>query len=318
MPAGAAAHDGGVTPRIPLPPEFAGSAFSTASAVTAGIGEGRLRGADLKRPFHGVRVANADELDVRGRCSAYLVRIRPGDVFSHATACLLFGIVIPNRLDDGRVHVATFAPNGIPRGRGVRGHVLDGDSAMVGEIAGLPTVSPEDAWCEIATEVTLRELIVAGDCLLRRHDPPSTIERMVEAVERRRGRRGYTALKAAIQRVRAGTDSPMETEWRLDIVDAGMPEPEVNGIIHDASGRQIAIGDLVFRRYRVLLEYDGEQHRTDDRQYSRDIDRLDDVMDEQWRVVRVNRSHNGIRKRERLERLRSALIARGWTPGSPS
>ena len=116
--------------------------------------------------------------------------------------------------------------------------------------------------------------------------------------------------------VRPRTDSPAETELRLDVMAHGLPEPQVNLDIFDAHGRRIAIGDLAYPEYCVLVEYDGEQHRTDDAQYARDVDRLDDLARAGWRVVRVNRSHRGIRRTARLERVREALLAAGWTPNA--
>lgn len=116
--------------------------------------------------------------------------------------------------------------------------------------------------------------------------------------------------------VRPRTDSPTETELRLDLVEFGLPEPEVNVDIFDSFGRLIAIGDLVYRRYRVIVEYDGDHHRRDRAQYERDVDRLDDLARAGWRVVRFNRSHRGIRRRQRLERVHEALLAAGWTPSS--
>lgn len=240
--------------------------------------------------------------------------MRPGDVFSHATACELFGIPVPLKLRGQRIHVASFAPAGIPRGRGVRGHRLTPDGTGLTRWRGLPLVTPEDAWCQLATAASVRELVVAGDALLRRHEPLSSLDRMRVAVDRRAGRHGYRRLVAALERVRARTDSPAETELRLDVVDYGLPEPEVNVVIRDRGGRQVAIGDLVYRRYRVLLEYDGEQHRVDDEQFGRDVDRLDDVMRDGWRVIRFTKHHRGPKRRARLERVREALVERGWEP----
>jgi hypothetical protein len=39
-------------------------------------------------------------------------------------------------------------------------------------------------------------------------------------------------------------------------MDAGLPEPEVNPDIRNASGRFVGRGDLVYRRWRVIVEYD--------------------------------------------------------------
>ena len=41
--------------------------------------------------------------------------------------------------------------------------------------------------------------------------------------------------------------------------------------------------------YRTILEYDGGHHRTDDRQFSIDVARLDELMEEKWRVIRVDK-----------------------------
>ena len=101
-----------------------------------------------------------------------------------------------------------------------------------------------------------------------------------------------------------------ETLLRLAI-EYGLPEPEVNIEIVDARGRVIAIADLGYREFRVIAEYDGDQHRTDDKQFFRDVDRLDDLAEERWRVVRFNKSHVTV---DRLLKLRRALLSAGWRP----
>jgi hypothetical protein len=303
-----------MTPHRPLPADLERAAFATSAARAMGVGEGRLRGRDLQRPFHGVRVRADGPLLLEQRCRAKLVTMRPGDVFSHATACALYKIPVPRNLLEDRIHVASFHPARIPRGRGVRGHRLKPDGTQVTRWRGLPLVSPEDAWCQLGPTASERDLVVAGDALLGRHDPLSTPDRMRAAVDRYVGRRGHPRLVAAIERVRAGTDSPAESELRLDLVDYGLPEPDVNVVIRDRRGRQMAIGDLVYRRYRVLVEYDGEQHRVDDDQFGRDVDRLDDVMHDGWRVIRFTKKHRGAERRARLERVREALVERGWQP----
>ncbi|KQM82295.1 hypothetical protein ASE68_02505 [Agromyces sp. Leaf222] len=297
-----------------MPQPFERRAFTVGEALVAGIGAGRLRGRDLDRPFHGVRAPGP--LDLEARCRAKLLTMRHGQVFSHATACRLFGIVVPSRQEDDQVDVAAFAPNAIPRGVGVRGHRLAAGGTRVRALRGLPIVSPEDAWCQLASTATIRELVVAGDSLLRRRRPHSTREQMRAAVLRHAGRRGHRALTAAFELVRAATDSPEETLLRLDLVECGLPEPTVNLPIHDASGRLCAIGDMAYPEYLVLAEYDGEQHRMDDGQYARDLERLDDLARLGWRVIRFTKRHRGRARTMQLERVREALLARGWSPGS--
>jgi hypothetical protein len=299
-------------PPAQLPDALDHGAFTVAEALAAGVGAGRLRGPDLERPFHGVR--SPRPLDFEARCRAKLLTMRHGQVFSHTTACRLFGVVVPSRRELDLVDVAAFAPRPIPRGRGVAGHRLAAGGTLVGTLRGLPIVTPEDAWCQLAPTATMRELVVAGDSLLRRKDALSTPARMRSAVLRHAGRRGHRALAAAFELVRADTDSPEETLLRLDLVEHGLPEPIVNLPVHDESGRLYAIGDLAYPEHLVLAEYDGEHHRIEDRQYARDLDRLDDLARLGWRVVRFTKHHRGRARAAQLERVRQALLARGWRP----
>lgn len=123
-----------------------------------------------------------------------------------------------------------------------------------------------------------------------------------------------TPGSGALESVRPRTDSARETQTRLLIVRAGLPEPEVNGEIFDQYGRKLATGDLVFREYRVLTEYDGEQHFTDAEQYHWDVDRLDAIMEAGWRVIRITTSHLRLTPSPALRRITTALVAAGWRP----
>lgn len=120
-------------------------------------------------------------------------------------------------------------------------------------------------------------------------------------------------LRAASESVRAGVDSPKETEVRLIIVEAGLPEPVVNMPIRNSHGAFIALGDLVYPQYRILIEYDGAYHFAGDEQLYKDIDRLDAVMEEKWRVVRLNKTHLK-RPAVIVAKVRTALLDAGWRP----
>ena len=247
------------------------------------------------------------------RCRAYRTRMRDCEVFTHRTAAALHGLPLPFDRDD-RIDVSAFTPHGLPRSAGVRGHRISLGSVVIVMVRDLPTASALDSWFQLAPELTLRQLVQVGDALVRRQHPLASKAELVEAVERRMGSRGGRLLRVAVELVREGVDSPAETELRLDLVEFGLPEPVVNLPILDASGDLIAIGDLAYPRFRVLVEYDGDHHREEPAQYARDVDRLDDLAHAGWRVIRFNRSHRGVRRRARLERVRQALTAAGWVP----
>ncbi len=238
--------------------------------------------------------------------------MRPHDHLSHDSALRVHGVALPRRLDGGPVHVTAVLPAGRPRGVGVRGHAVAPERARVVTVGSIRVSHPVQAWCESATALTLPELVAVGDGLVRRTRPLVRMSDLADDVAAWRGRRGCAALAEALALIRPRTDSWEETLLRLDLAAARLPDPEVNGEIRGPAGEFIAYGDLVYRRYRVLAEYDGEQHRLDSRQYARDIARLDDLARCGWRVVRFTRHHRGAARAERIETVRSALLSRGW------
>lgn len=310
-------------PREPLPPELP-PVFAVGAARQRGVSAKRLRGSDLRAPFFGVResvgpVSSAHGTRTHVPCAAYATRMPAHRGFSHLTALRLFGLPEPTRFrQDERLHVTAIAPYRAPRAAGVVGHQLSAAQARSPGVLvihdGLRTIAPVDTWCQMAAELELDELIVLGDALLRRQRPFARPADLEAAVPRYAGARGARLLAAALPLIRPGTDSPRETSLRLAMVRADLPEPEVNVRIYDDSGLPIARGDLVYRRYKVLVEYDGGQHREDSRQYHSDIDRLDLLAEAGWRVIRVNSSHRGPRLEARLQAIRRALIERGWAP----
>ena len=127
-----------------------------------------------------------------------------------------------------------------------------------------------------------------GDGLVCRKNPVASVDDLQAAVTDARRRPGAAKLRRALLEIRPRTDSARETRLRLLLVRSGLPEPEVNGAILDAAGRFIGFGDLLYRAERLLLEYDGD-HRRDEGQFNRDVDRLDDIMETGVRVIRVNK-----------------------------
>jgi hypothetical protein len=201
-----------------------------------------------------------------------------------------------------------------PRSRGVIGH----QSSLLfpaTEVGGLRVSSPIDTWLSLGTLLTIDELTVMGDGLVSRLRPVTDVPSLETALASTVGRRGIARLTAALQLVRPNTDSARETMLRLFVMRAGFPEPEVNGAILNSLGATIAHGDLVYRKYRTILEYDGGHHREDERQFNIDIDRLDELMEEEWRVIRVNKSLMA-RRATLTGKIETALNRGGWARSS--
>ncbi|MGN6271636.1 MAG: hypothetical protein ACTHMQ_00950 [Protaetiibacter sp.] len=95
---------------------------------------------------------------------------------------------------------------------------------------------------------------------------------------------------------------------------AGLPEPELDAGIRNGYGRLLGIADGRYRGYRVLIEVEGDHHRTDRPQWARDIEKHAAYAAEGHETVRLT----GIQIRQHPEQgvalIRNALIRGGWLP----
>lgn len=306
--------------RSPLPPMLAAAPFGHQDARAAGVSAGRLRAADLRTPFHGVRTTRTALESVQDYCAAYAPRLRPGQFFSHTTAALLWNLPVESgRVRPGALHVSARGPTRAPSTRGVRGHSLRDDGLTVNERYGHPVVDIDTAWCQCAALVSFDELIAAGDAAVhvpvypRRGDPrPFTT---VEALELRvttYRTRGKRLLQRALPLLRTGAESPRETMLRLLLVRSGLPEPELNVDIYDGAGVWAGRADLFYPRQRVAIEYDGDQHRRELSIYENDQIRLERLADAGCRIVRVRSPGLGPDSARTVARVTSALRAGGY------
>jgi hypothetical protein len=53
----------------------------------------------------------------------------------------------------------------------------------------------------------------------------------------------------------------MESRLRMLLVLARLPRPEVQASVHDAYGRFVGRPDLLYRAHRLVIEFDGGNHR---------------------------------------------------------
>jgi hypothetical protein len=298
--------------RTDLPRSLSPDGFTVTEARLAGVKPKRLQSNDLEAPFHGVRVAAGTPTEVRNRAAAYSTVMPPGHFFSHLTAAQLLGMPLPGyAVRDTRLHVSTVAPGRAPQGRGIVGHTA-ARRPELWSVGGLAVQDPIITWCDLASDLGVDDLIALGDHLLGVFPQPITIEQLKLVVTHRAGHRGIRRLRTAVEWVRPRVESRQETRLRMLLLRAGLPEPETNIYLPLQYQSRRVRGDLVYLRYRTLVEYDGEQHRTDDAQFARDVDRLDGVMAEGWRVIRVTKSTSDA---EVVSRVDQALRSRGWRPG---
>lgn len=303
-----------------LPPEFEGRPFSVDEALRAGVGETRLLGPDLLRPFQGVRTSEEGDGSTIERCRAYSARMTGGQAFSHETAAQLWGMPLPAWVErDARLHVSTFDDSNRPRLRGVVGHQLTNPAMRLTTRHGLRVLDPATVWLQLAPRLFRDDLVAAADHLVltpRRQleddrRPHVPLDRLADRARRFRGRGRRNALDA-IPHVRDGAESPRETALRLALVRAHLPEPALNLAVCDADGIRIGYGDLVYPEYKVLVEYEGEQHRLDAGQFFGDIERHEAFVRAGWIHLRESKVTPPSGPRSTPARTRDALSSRGW------
>ena len=309
----------------PLATELLEHPFSVQQATRAGVKSGRLRSRDLLRPFYGVRATDAallpTEHPVVDACRAFAPRLRPGEFFSHDTAARLWSAPLRDAFGPNeRLHVSIPRPAGESRVRGIAGHKVLDPRVHIFTRFGLPVSDPESTFIACARSLANEDLVVLGDHLIfvpniqdaRGDRPYSSAGRLFQRVHDYEGP-GKRAAGEALELVRQGAASRTETLLRLLIRDADLPEPVLNRPIVDASGVFLGFADMSYPEWRVIVEYDGDQHRTDTEQYEKDIVRRAAFAAAGWRAEYVRWRGLTVGRAETVASIEAALRSRGWS-----
>ena len=228
-------------------------------------------------------------------------------VFGMTRALRLAGVEIPRidlsahpRLSEQRMQLVVRNKNLEPRVRAqdanhmLAVYVWDApmDFACLGD--DLIFTSPICTWAMLARFLSLEELIVLGDSILRRN----TVHRQysqadfknyliaLRAVKGRRAPRGIVKCERALTLMRPGTDSSRETKLRLCIVQHGLPMPMINHRIRAINGNVYYL-DLAYPDATIAIEYDGMFHSG---QWLHDSDRRNAIEASGWVFIQVTKT----------------------------
>ena len=282
--------------------------FLRAQALASGIPASALRTSAYRRLFRGIYVAASTRVTPTLRAQAAVLLVDASAFASHASAARMYSVPLPVLPDE---HVSVTDP-ALRRPRpGLRCHVCR--HPMLRVVDGVRVSAPAQLFVELSTQLSLVDLVVVGDHLVRR--------RLVTLEELRdhcaaSTRRGSSARRAA-GLVRERVDSPMETRLRLLLVLAGLPEPEVNLTLRDVDGQPLRRFDLSYPGVRLIVEYDGRHHVERVETWEADLDRREEIDDEGWRILVVTARGVYTQPARTLERVARVLRARGM-PGVPA
>ena len=280
--------------------------LTRAEALRHGYTDKQLWGPKFQRLFHGVYLPAGEPISVLQRARAALMIAPDGSYASHHTAATLWGAVPPPTPDTHICVPETGATRSIRKG--IVAHRADPRFTVTSH-RGLPVAAPAAVFMQMAAVAPdLVELVVLGDTLVRAGR--TTSEELVEITRAWDGKGARRARRAA-GLVRSGVDSPMETRLRMLIVLAGFPEPVVNKIIRHGDGEWSIRLDLCYPHLKLIIEYDGWQHRLEQKQWSRDLQRREWLDSQGWRMIVINSDAFYGEPLQTLHRIRAAMVDRG-------
>jgi very-short-patch-repair endonuclease len=110
--------------------------------------------------------------------------------------------------------------------------------------------------------------------------------------------------------VRLGSESAMESRCRLLFARSSLPEPELNAVLYDRRGGFLGRADFLWRRRRVIAEYQGEDHFTTFERGDDDISRRLLFEDDGWKYVEITKRDyvNPGRRHQLVSRLSRYLL----------
>ena len=241
----------------------------------------------LVRVTRGVWRPPATVSELAGRAAALLGAAPPGSVIGGRAAATLHGLWLPDDPID-RIDILLRAGVHPPerhagsRRRELRGRRRQVQPDEVEVLDGLPVARAPRTWVDLAEELSMPDLVAAGDSALR---GPVSVEEMQLMVKRAAHRRGVVAARAALPLLDRRSRSRPESHLRYALVSGGLPKPEVNKPIHDDVGQWLFEPDLSYDDVRLAIEYNGALHAELNRM-RRDMTRSVDVgVRGRWHTV---------------------------------
>lgn len=152
-------------------------------------------------------------------------------------------------------------------------------------INGMSTTTPARTAFDLACRNPVSNAVVAIDALVRATRLDIADVELI--AERYKGHRNVRRARRALKLVDGGADSPRETWLRLLLIEAGYPRPRTQIPVYGQYSELVAVLDMGWEDIKVGVEYEGDHHRTDRRQFNRDIARYEALTELGWVIVRV-------------------------------
>lgn len=237
------------------PPELKARPFSLDEARDAGLTRYSLRSKTWRRITPGLYRWSELPNDPWLTLSAWRRFLPTEAVFAGPTAAWLFGLDLE---PTDPVEVVVPPSSGIRTRAGLLVRHIEIAPAEVVSIRGLRTMALPLTLAGLCQRRLAVEALVAIDMAVHRGlTDPGALGQYAEAAK---GRPGMARMRS-LALLAAAAESPMETRLRWLLLQAGLPRPEVQSNLRDGAARFLGRVDLYYPEARLVLEYDGGNHR---------------------------------------------------------
>jgi hypothetical protein len=286
-----------------------GRAFTGREAAAHGVTRRMLQGARFEQVHLGVWRAAATPLTFDVRVQAALLALPHDAALSHVTALRWIGFETGPELP---LHLSTATAAHVER----QGLVVHRRQALLRPVLvrGVPVLDAARTFVDAATQLDGRALLRVGDWLIR-HGHVDLLDLRAFVLQSHLD--GVQHARTIAPLVRERVDSVRESDVRWIVIDAGLPVPEPNVPIVDRHGVRLAKGDLVYERWKVIVEHDGWHHERDAQQRQRDHLRREMLEALGWVVVVIT-VKDFENERAIAWRVYNALARRGYAGPRPS
>lgn len=308
----------------PLPVHLATRPFTVESARNANLSRDRLRRGDIEHVGRGLYRPACWDFDLEEAARA-LSEATPGAWISHVTAARLRNSYLPPWLaDSSELHLSK--PKALPgvRRQGICGHRVIVGPGEIEFVDGIWLSTRTRTWLDMARTLPLNDLVALGDEIIRmprpafegRADAYSSVADLKALIGRHPNLQGIVRARQALDLMRIGADSAPETFLRLAMLDAGLPEPELQILLRPGDNRSPS-ADLGFRRRLLAIQYDGGHHLAEPQKLS-DRRRNKAFEAAGWTVLIVRKEDLDDGFSGAIKQIKRALKSSGVDPAAAS
>jgi len=240
---------------LSIPTELTRAPFTLDDARRHGFDPWRLRGHVWSRVGPGTYIHSGISETPLVQLQAARRRLPADAAFSGLTAAWLYGLDVE---PCDPIEVTVPPEVGISSRAGMRVRRSDLPAGEVAFVRGFRATSTLRMLRDVSLRSSLTEAVVLVDMAL--HAGLTSVELLRSAVKRSGGKQGVHLLRRAANHAEPKAESQMETRLRMTLVLGGLPRPEAQVTIRDASGRPVGRLDLFYPAQRLGIEYDGSTH----------------------------------------------------------